>query len=269
VRARALVAQVGRGLRMLALLSDRRSRWRYVALRLGWARGRGPLGTVALGLKPLGGGSLHVRPGGSDVAVLVEDLLYGFHEPPAELAERPLATIVELGTNIGVGLAALAVRYPAATLVGVEADPDSAAVARLNLAQFGERVRLVEAAVWDAEGRLVIDRSEGRASGFTVRLAGPGEAGDLTAITVDQVLERIGPGAGADYLYMDVEGAQRRLLGGDAPWAERVGAIKVSAHHGTDYSEQDCARDLERLGFKTRVIELDPTGWTVGVRERV
>jgi hypothetical protein len=47
-----------------------------------------------------------------------------------------------------------------------------------------------------------------------------------------------------------------------------VRVIKVSRHLDTDYSEEDCARDLERLGFRTRVIPLKPTGWTIGVRER-
>ena len=82
-----------------------------------------------------------------------------------------------------------------------------------------------------------------------------------------ELLSGFHPGEPIDYLYMDLEGYHEPILRGSPEWIERVRAIKVSGHLGTDYSEEDCARDLERLGFRTRVIPLEPLGWTVGIRE--
>lgn len=67
-------------------------------------------------------------------------------------------------------------------------------------------------------------------------------------------------------MYVDLEGTHAQLLRGEAPWLRRVRAIKVSCHLETPYSEEDCAQDLRRHGFRARVIALEPTGWTVGVR---
>jgi FkbM family methyltransferase len=260
-----MLGRLRRNARTLWLFSDWRSRARYIRLRV--RPGHGP--PVPLRLRPLGGAPLWVRPGTSDVAVIFEDYVGGFHEPPEEVRGGQLDCIVELGTNIGAGLAALAASNPAATLLGVEADPDNAALARRNVSHFGERCRVLNAAAWHEPGELVVDRAEGRATGFVVRPVGELERGTATvpARTVGQILDELGPDRLVDYLYLDVEGAHAGLLTGDAAWATRVRSIKVSAHHATSYSEADCARDLERLGFTARVIPLDPTGWTVGVRD--
>jgi len=60
------------------------------------------------------------------------------HLPPDDIGS-PEPRIVELGTNIGAGLAGLAARYPAATLLGVEPDRQNAALPRWSFADFGER----------------------------------------------------------------------------------------------------------------------------------
>jgi hypothetical protein len=115
---------------------------------------------------------------------------------------------------------------------------------------------------------VVIDRASGGEAGFTVRAREPHEsaAAAVLAVRLDEILADFHPEEPIDYLYLDIEGTHERLLGGEPRWLERVRAIKVSGHDGTDYSEADCARDLERLGFRTRVLPLEPTGWTVGVR---
>ncbi|MEA2366281.1 MAG: hypothetical protein QOI32_1793 [Thermoleophilaceae bacterium] len=261
----SMPGRLGRIARTLRLFSDWRSRARYVRLRLRPAEGP----PVPLRLRPLGGAPLWVRPGTSDVEVIFEDYVGGFHEPPEEVRGRRLDCIVELGTNIGAGLAALAASNPGATLLGVEADPDNAGLARRNVSEFGERCRVLTAAVWHEPGELVVDRGGAKATGFVVRPVGELDR-DVTTVparTVGQLLDELGPGRVVDYLYLDVEGAHAGLLTGDADWATRVRSIKVSAHHATSYSEADCARDLERLGFTARVIPLEPTGWTVGVRD--
>ena len=84
---------------------------------------------------------------------------------------------------------------------------------------------------------------------------------------VSDLLSDFSPDEPIDYLYMDIEGLHAPILRATPEWLERVRAIKVSGHLETDYSEEECARDLERRGFRTRVIPLEPTGWTIGVRD--
>ena len=83
--------------------------------------------------------------------------------------------MVELGSNIGVGLALLAERYPESRVLGVEADPANAALARRNLAPWADRARLVEAAVWEGEEEPVMERRGAQETGFTIRGREPGE----------------------------------------------------------------------------------------------
>jgi FkbM family methyltransferase len=267
-----LPARLAAGARQLLaafrVLCDWRSRLRFVRLRLGWP-GQPEGETVPLRLRALEGRALHVRPGTSDAVVVVEDFVLGFADPPAEVAAGQLARIVELGTNIGAGLAALAQRYPHASVLGVEADPANAALARRNLEPWADRCQVLETAVWEGPGDPVIDRAGGRETGFTVRARGAHEDPSDSAVpaaTVDDILEGFHPGEPIDYLYLDIEGTHERLLSGEPRWLGRVRAIKVSRHAETAYSEADCARDLERLGFRARVEPLEPTGWTVGVR---
>lgn len=253
----------------LRVLSDWPSRLRYLRLRF-LASGRAGGDAVPLRLRRLGGRELWVRPGTSDVEVVVEDFVHGYADPPDEVAGRPLSRIVELGSNIGAGLALLAERYPESTLLGVEADPANAALAWRNLAPWADRARLAEAVVWEGTDEPVVERGGAHETGFTVRERESWEVAGrevVAPVRVGDVISRFGPGEPIDYLYMDLEGYHEQVLRGSPDWIERVRAIKVSGHLGTDYSEQDCARDLERLGFRTRVIPFEPMGWTVGVRE--
>jgi len=248
-----------------AVLSDGVSRGRFLALRLGIGR---PGTLVPLRVAALGGHPLWVRPRSGDHDLITEDCVHGFADPPAELAGRQLSTIVELGTNIGVGLCLLAHRHAAAHLLGVEAHPGSAALAQRNVRPWADRVQVLHSAVWPRAGHVVLDQGSGKHSGFTVREADGGEHAELKvwARTVEEILEDFRPGRPVDYLYMDIEGTHHRLLHGDAPWLQRVRAIKVAGHAGTDYSDADCAGDLARQGFEARVEPYEPVGWAVGVR---
>jgi FkbM family methyltransferase len=248
------------------------SRLRFLGLRLGLGSGRGP---VPLRLKALDGHALWVRPGTSDAMVVVEDFVHGFADPPAEVDRTGPTRMVELGSNIGAGLAGLAHRYPDASVLGIETDSGNAALARRNLAPWADRCRLVEAAVWEGPGRPVVDHRGGRESGYTVRstngseapTAGEAGGGERRSLTVDELLADFHPGEPIDYMYLDIEGTHAQLLRGEARWLDRVRAIKVSRHLETPYSEEDCARDLRRLGFRARVVPQEPTGCTIRIRE--
>ncbi len=248
-----------------AELSDAASRARYLVLSLGWGR-RGTV--VPLRVTALGGRPLWVRPRGGDVAVLTEAFARAYAEPPPELGDRPLETIVELGTHIGASLCRLAHRNPGARLLGVEADPGNAALARRNTRPWADRVHVLEAAVWTGARQVELGSGSGLESGLVADQPEAGSSSGLKvrARTVDEILDGFASDRTIDYLYMDLEGTHERLVRGRPPWLERVRAIKVAGHAGTAYSDAACARDLVAAGFQARVEPFESNGWAVGVR---
>jgi FkbM family methyltransferase len=213
---------------------------------------------VDVRIRALNGNAVRLRPGTTDFENLVEGVIGGYAQPPAEAGD--LRTVVEIGTNIGIGLALIAARHAEARVYGVEADPGNFALARHNLAPFD--ATMLHAAAWDEAG--TVDVAGARASGRETRAGG-----GVRALPLSALLDELVGDAPVDYLYMDIEGAHRRVLQApDTRWAERVHTIKVAGHAATPYTEHQCAQDLKRLGFTTRVEPYDPIGWTVGFTAR-
>jgi FkbM family methyltransferase len=234
--------------------------------RLG-RRGTEPAG---VSMKELGGGELFVRPGTSDLRNAADQYRLQWFAPPPGLGPD-LHQICELGSNMGASLTALANRYPAARLVGVEPDPGNAAIARRNVSRFGPRCTLVEAGIWDADVDLVVDRSsEHGEHGFAVRPAGPDDPPSVprtAAVTIDSLLATHMPTGPIDYVHMSIEGTEPRVFAAGGDWVERVGALRVEAHPNLDYPIGRCRADLERLGYRTDVDPQLPDKWVFAVRD--
>lgn len=243
---------------------------RVALLKLATGRATEP---VDVRIKALAGNAVRLRPGTTDFENLVEGVIAGYAQPPREAGE--LRTVVEIGTNIGIGLALIAAQHPGARVYGVEADLGNFALARHNLAPFG--ATLLHAAAWDEETTVELagDRASGREArsggragvGVAGREAAGGEA--VRALPLSVLLHELVGDAPVDYLYMDIEGAHARVLrSADTRWVQQVRAIKVAGHADTPYDEHACAADLQRLGYETRVEPYEPIGWTVGFTAR-
>jgi FkbM family methyltransferase len=246
--------------------SDRRSLRTYIRLtRI--ARDEDPGGrAVGLRLRPLGGRRVLVRPSTSDVDTVWGTFARGNHRPPPELAGRPLRLILDLGANIGLTMADLAVRFPQARLVGIELDADNVFLARANIAPWGDRCELVHGAVWTADTEAFYEPLRGHTAGHRVGGVGPAApagAVRVPAFSLNTLLDRYAPGDRVDYLKMDTEGAECALLRENAEWAHRVACMNVEVHH--PYRTDECERDLRALGFETRT---EPRSWgcVIGVR---
>jgi hypothetical protein len=229
----------------LAALADNESRRRMLALRFQQLR-EGNLDSsvagdaVPLRVKALNGHRLHVRPRSGDIDMIWCTYVTNGHLPPG--VDSPEPRIVELGTKIGAALAGLAARYPRAKLLGVEPDPQNAALARRNVEVFGHRCRVVEAAIWDRDTELVTR-------------------------SVGSVLDSFEPCREVDYLSMRIEGTELRVLeADDVGWADRVRSIRVESEreYGSDPSR--CADALRRLGFEPRIEPRSGGALVFGVR---
>ncbi len=223
---------------------------RYLLVESRWARG-----PTSVRVRPLGGARIWLRPRTTDAEMLRDTFRDNVHPPPPGIDAR---TILDLGANAGVTVADNARRFPDARVVGVELDPGNAAAARRNTAPWGDRVTILQGAVWHEDGEVPYEPDQGHEYGLR---AGSGRA-TAPALSMDTILAHVD--GRVDYVKMDIEGEEARLLSGEAArWLERVDSISLQTHD--PYLPSDCIRDLEAAGFVARV---DPRrmNYVVGVR---
>jgi FkbM family methyltransferase len=232
-----------------------------VKTRFAKIRGR-PYGPVAVPMKALDGAPLAIRPGTTDLQDALEFYTLGLYLPDPRAGLEQPRQIVELGCNIGAALTALGVRFPTATLLGVEPAGESLAVARRNTAGFGSRCTLVQLAIWDTIENLVVDRSGGKgAYGFQVRPRRPSDPPEdavVPAIDVDSLLARYMPDGPIDHLVMNIEGTERRVLEAGGDWLGRVRSLKIESHPEYDFSTDECVSLLEGHGFRCTPVPRFP-----------
>ena len=222
---------------------------------------------IAVPMAELGGERIYIRPQTSDLSNATVYLAHGIHLPPPQVTDP--RRIVELGTNMGAGLTYLAFRYPEARLFGVEPDPTSMAVAALNTARFGNRVRLARAAVWHEKGDIVVERDiESGAHGFRARSARPDDdpAERIPALSIDAVLEEAFPGEEIDYMHVTIEGSEPAVFEAGGQWPERVRSLRVEAHPYLDYPVEAAIAQLEALGYQAEAAPSPPAKWVFATR---
>ena len=252
--ALALLAAYARSLlKQLSVASGARGALRVCRViltkRLGPLAAQEPIGVP---MKALGGAELFVRPGTSDLRNASDYYALDLYLPAPEVAATEIRQVCELGSNTGAALSALATRYPAARVLGVEPDAANAAIARRNVARFGERCTVVEAGIWSTDTELVLDRSTTYGEhGFRVRERGeePGAAATIAALSLDTLLARHLPEGMIDYLHITIEGSERPVLEAGGSWTRRVRSLRTEAHPDLGYGASEVIADLGRLGF--------------------
>jgi FkbM family methyltransferase len=170
------------------------------------------------------GREVELRPDTTDAQVFHETFVKRFHVPPEEI--RP-ATVLDLGCNIGLTVAHFEVLWPHAEIIGVELDSENCVVARRNC----RRARILNVAVSATSGRQTYSGEE--AWGF--RLDPSGDRA-VEARTLDELTGLFG--GGADFVKMDIEGAEWDVVQAPGAWPERVGTLLIEIH-GTEGRRQE------------------------------
>jgi FkbM family methyltransferase len=215
-------------------------------------------GEMSVRLRPLGGHSIAIRRDTRDAQVLWDTFGGRYHLPPPGPAPR---VVLDLGAYTGMTTAHMAARWPGATVVGVELDAGNAAVARENVAAFGSRCRIVHAGIWPESGEVAYERPAGEEDAHRVTTDGELHA---AAVTVGELVDAHGL-ASLDFVKIDIEGAEARLLRENADWLMLVGSVKVEVH--PPYSIEGCIADLQAAGMRAW---RDGRHWSAvaGTRER-
>lgn len=146
---------------------------------------------------------------------------------------RDVKRIVDCGAHIGCASAYFLSRFPNASLIALEPDPDHFAVLQANLAPFGERARAVRGAVWSHRAELVLAEPGSRESGQgRARLRPPlaGETPTVVAQDLASLLEQNGCER-ISLLRLNIGGAEAVVFKSDCqPWIDRVDCLVVDLH---------------------------------------
>lgn len=144
--------------------------------------------------------------------------------------EGPVRTIIDLGANAGQAAVYLHDRFPEASILAVEADPDIAHLAARNTAS-DPRTEVVAAAVTDHDGAVTLTRLPEHSWGSNLFSAwsGPQSARlqvrgvRLATLLREHHLEHV------DLLKVDVEGAELLALASDDS-LRQVGMVVGELH---------------------------------------
>jgi FkbM family methyltransferase len=190
-----------------------------------------------------------IRGGAStDSWVLYELLARGEYELVGDL-QSP-AFIIDGGANVGLASIYFLERYPTARIVAVEPDPTNFALCRKNLAPYGQRVTLVQGAIWKDRGRLVLGATQHHSS-IRVRSENTDQPGSVEAFPVPSLIARCD--GKVDLLKLDIEGSETELFGpGAQEWLPAVRNIVIELHG------QDCAERFFRAleGFEYDLLRI-------------
>jgi FkbM family methyltransferase len=216
--------------------------------------------TVELRLKQLQNHAVNLRPRTSDTHVLRTVLFGEYQLPPPEFLRQDLHCIWDLGAHIGLATAHLTFTFPHARVFAVELEAENVALCRKNVAAFGNRCEVIQAAVWPSDSAVSQGPPAipGHPDSFRARpLGGSSEETGPTAqgLSLNTLFSTHSPEGAIDFVKVDIEGAERDVLKQNTEWASRVRCMKIEVH--SPYTVEECARDLQALGFATET-ELDP-----------
>jgi FkbM family methyltransferase len=173
----------------IRLLADLSARKPYVAVRIRATRR-----------------VIRARRGSSDLRVVLQVYAKGEIDPPVPVEA---ARILDAGSNVGITVGAFMDRFPDARILALEPDPENIAAFRENITD--DRVLLVEAGLWDADGTLNIANPESASWARQVEASTEAHPGTIAAHTLDTLAARAGVDR-FDILKIDIEGAETRIF---------------------------------------------------------
>ena len=169
------------------------------------------------------------------------------------VAETDSPYIIDCGANMGMSIIYFKKLYPKATIVAFEADTHIYSFLKKNVASFGfTGVTILHNAVWDNAGETLSFLSEGGAGG---RVA-PKEEG-VTFYNVDTVRLKSYLNKRVDFLKVDIEGAEYRVIFDCAEELKNVQTLFLEYHSFFDNAQQlgEMLNIVKNAGFRYHIKE--------------
>jgi FkbM family methyltransferase len=137
--------------------------------------------------------------------------------------------ILDLGANVGYSSAYFLSRYPQSPVIAVEPDPSNFTILQRNLAPYGSRATVIQAAVWSHATNLSIRSEQYRDGDAWTRQVEERKSGDIAGIDISSLLA-LSQRSKIGLLKMDVEGAEVVIFGGKCSWLNQVDRIAIELH---------------------------------------
>ena len=174
---------------------------------------------------------LFCRPGTSDFDAFNLIFLKREFRCLGEVTDPSL--IVDCGANVGYASAFFLSRFPGSTVIAVEPDPGNFTLLRRNLAPYGPRAQVRQAAIWSHPTRLVLSSDafrDNREWSRQVRPARDHEIATVVGIDLGTLLRESGRPR-IDLLKVDIEGSEAELFSGHLEsWLHAVATLAIELH---------------------------------------
>ena len=152
---------------------------------------------------------------------------------PKRLGEPKV--IVDLGANVGFSGIFFSEKFNQAKIISVEPDRSNFSALSDNTKNYGN-IAILNRGIWGSEATLTKQnkQSDGLSDSFIEVSDSPliaDKGSDIKAITIHQLIEQYELET-IDILKMDIEGAEKMVMGGDTRWLKKVRLLMIEIHNG-------------------------------------
>lgn len=193
---------------------------------------------------------IRIRPKGASADILIRGNSSDFDvfrqifmqkEYASLLDIKEVNLVIDAGANVGYSSVYFLSHFPDCKIVAVEPDPENYAALKYNLSHYKDRVKLLNCGIWSRPAKLVIESEiyrDGREWTRQVKECGPEETGEVTAITIGDILSQSGRNR-LSLLKMDIEGAEAVIFADPShrEWLTRTDAIAIELHDDTGFGD--------------------------------
>ena len=165
--------------------------------------------------------------------------------------------VVDCGSHIGLFSLVAALEYPEASVSAFEPAPDNVRVLRKQLARFGSRISINEAAVFDRDGESGFSVAQSNCGHLNGSDSAPKDHRFLTVRTVDLAAEAETWQEQKLLIKLDIEGAEEQVLPRLVPKLPRNTALFLEIH-SQDHVRQKLCDLLTEKGFAVSLTRQSP-----------
>ncbi len=185
--------------------------------------------------------NIHLRKNETDQEVFMATFIEQYHRSPFELGHSPV--IIDLGSNIGLTIVDFKQQYPNATIIGVEMDSENFELCKLNTSGF-DNCTLLRAAIWETNGFINYRGSDEQS--YTVEKNSFGDTGTVRCLTMDHLFKENNI-IKADYIKMDIEGAEKAVLldSTEKDWLRQVRYLSIEVHSLAEMTDSVLTKKIE------------------------
>jgi FkbM family methyltransferase len=191
-----------------------------------------------------GWGRIPLRANGCDYLLLIQMFVRQDYRLEASGVRR----ILDLGANIGMATVYLSRLFPQAEIACVEPSPQNTPLLKRAIALNGIRARVFEAAAGAESGSVDLYIAARPDCNSIYPVECPSSVVAVPLIPVPEIMERMGWDR-IDVLKIDIEGAEKELLGRNNSWLRNVRVITGESHVNAGYSYAQLKADLNGYGF--------------------